>query len=78
MFGLLASVKGDVLLTYDNTREIASLASEFEFETQAIASKAAKHARLDKMLVGKALSKWLNTETTSTTATKHEQHRQTH
>jgi hypothetical protein len=77
LFGLLAGVKGDVLLTYDNTREIASLASEFEFETQAIASKAAKHARLDKLLVGNALSKWINIETTITTANKHEQHRQT-
>jgi DNA adenine methylase len=59
LFGLLASVKGDVLLTYDNTHEIAALASEFDFETQAIASRAAKHAKLDKVLVGKALSKWM-------------------
>jgi DNA adenine methylase len=60
LFGLLAKVKGDALLTYDNTREIASLASEFDFETQAIASRAGKRARFDKLFIGKALSTWLN------------------
>jgi DNA adenine methylase len=63
LFGLLAEVKGDVLLTYDNTREIALLASEFDFETQAIASRATKHAKLDKLLVAKALSRWIKTQT---------------
>ena len=58
MFGLLAGVKGDVLLTYDNTREIASLASEFEFETQAIAMKNTHHAKMTELLIGKDLS-WL-------------------
>jgi DNA adenine methylase len=73
LFGLLASVKGDVLLTYDNTREIASLAAEFDFEMQAIASRAANHAKLDKLLVGKALSKWMKTQTGNTN--RYEQHR---
>jgi DNA adenine methylase len=63
LFGLLAEVKGDVLLTYDNTREVALLASEFDFETQAIATRAAKHAKLDKLLVGKAVSEWIKTQT---------------
>jgi DNA adenine methylase len=58
LFGLLAGVKGDVLLTYDNTREIASLASEFEFETQAIAMKNTHHAKMTELLIGKDLS-WL-------------------
>jgi DNA adenine methylase len=58
LFGLLADVKGDVLLTYDNTREIASLASEFDFETQAIAMKNTHHAKMTELLIGKDLS-WL-------------------
>ena len=33
LFSLLAKAKGDVLMTYDNTREIAALASEFDFQT---------------------------------------------
>ena len=63
LFGLLAGVKGDVLLTYDNTREIASLASEFDFETQAIASRPAKHAKLDKLLIGNGLFQWFKPQT---------------
>ena len=58
LFSLLANVKGDVLLTYDNTREVASLASEFQFETQAIAMKNTHHAKMTELLIGKALS-WL-------------------
>jgi DNA adenine methylase len=58
LFGLLAKVKGDVLLTYDSTREIASLASEFDFETQAIAMKNTHHAKMTELLIGKDLS-WL-------------------
>ena len=53
LFGLLANVKGDVLLTYDNTREIASLASEFRFETQAIAMKNTHHAKMTELVIGK-------------------------
>lgn len=60
LFGLLADVKGDVLLTYDNTREIASLAAEFGFETQAIAMKNTHHAKMTELLIGKDLS-WLRT-----------------
>ena len=58
LFRLLAKVKGDVLLTYDNTREIASLASEFDFETQAITMKNTHHAKMTELLIGKDLS-WL-------------------
>jgi len=58
LFGLLAKVKGDALLTYDNTREIASLASEFNFETQAIAMKNTHHAKMTELLIGKDLA-WL-------------------
>jgi len=58
LFALLAKAKGDVLMTYDNTREIASLASEFGFETQAIAMKNTHHAKMTELLIGKDLS-WL-------------------
>jgi len=58
LFGLLAKVKGDVLMTYDNTREIARLASEFNFETQAIAMKNTHHAKMTELVIGKDLG-WL-------------------
>jgi DNA adenine methylase len=62
LLGLLAKVKGDALLTYDNTREIALLASEFDFETQAIATRAGDRAKPEKLLIGRGLSKWTNPE----------------
>ncbi len=60
LFGLLARVKGDVLLTYDHTREISSLATEFGFQTQTIAMKSTHHAKMNELLIGKDLS-WLRT-----------------
>jgi DNA adenine methylase len=58
LFALLSEVKGDVLLTYDYTREIASLAKEFHFETEAIAMKNTHHAKMNELLIGKDLG-WL-------------------
>ncbi len=58
LFELLRTVRGDVLLTYDNTREILDLASEFGFETQSIAMKNTHHAKVTELLIGKDLS-WL-------------------
>jgi DNA adenine methylase len=58
LFGLLREVKGDVLLTYDNTREIAALAQEFGFETEAVAMKNTHHAKMTELLIGKDLA-WL-------------------
>lgn len=58
LFGLLKRVEGDILLTYDSTVEIANLATEFGFETQAVAMKNTHHARMKELLVGKDLT-WL-------------------
>ena len=58
LFVELKKVKGSVLLTYDNTKEIALLAEEFGFETQAVTMKNTHHARMSELLVGKNLS-WL-------------------
>ncbi len=58
LFRLLSEVKGDVLLTYDNTLEIAALAREYSFETQAVAMKNTHHAKMTELLIGKDLS-WL-------------------
>ena len=59
LFELLSKVKGDVLLTYDNTREVADLAEEFGFETEAIAMKNTHHAKMTELLIGRDLS-WLS------------------
>jgi len=60
LFGQLSRVEGDVLLTYDHTREIAALASEFDFQTEAIAMKNTHHAKMTELLIGKDLQ-WLKT-----------------
>jgi DNA adenine methylase len=62
LFAQLRNVRGDVLLTYDNTREISSIASEFSFETQAIAMKNTHHAKMTELLIGKNFS-WLRRAT---------------
>jgi DNA adenine methylase len=59
LFELLRRVKGDVLLTYDHTRDIVALAREFGFQTQAVAMKNTHHARMTELLIGKDLS-WLD------------------
>jgi DNA adenine methylase len=58
LFALLAQVRGDFLVTYDHTHEIAALAREFGFETQPIAMKNTHHARMTELLIGRHLS-WL-------------------
>lgn len=61
---LLSNVKGDVLLTYDNTREIAALAKELGFKTEAIAMKNTHHAKMTELLIGKDLG-WLRSASSS-------------
>ena len=56
LFKLASECVGDVLLTYDNAEEIQELASEFGFETRAIAMKNTHHAEMNELLVGKQLS----------------------
>ena len=58
LFALLRGVKGDVLLTYDNTTDIINLAAEFGFEAQAVAMKNTHHIRMTELLVGLSLA-WL-------------------
>ncbi len=58
LFALLKMVKGDALMTYDHTREIGALTSEFAFTAQPIAMKNTHHAKMTELLIGKDLS-WL-------------------
>lgn len=53
LFSLLDDVRGSVLLTYDNTIEVASWAREFGFETQAVAMKNTHHARMTELSLEK-------------------------
>jgi DNA adenine methylase len=58
LFKAMADCKGDFLMSYDNTAEIAALARKHGFEFQPIAMKNTHHARMTELLIGKDLS-WL-------------------
>jgi DNA adenine methylase len=58
LFKTLAAVKGDFLLTYDNTREIRDLAGEFGFEAETVSMKNTHHAKMTELIIGRDLS-WL-------------------
>jgi DNA adenine methylase len=60
LFAAMRACKGDFLMSYDNTAEIARLAKNYNFETRAIAMKNTHHAKMTELLIGKDLS-WLST-----------------
>lgn len=58
LFQTLATCKGDFLMSYDNTAEIAALAKVHGFECRPIAMKSTHHTKMTELLIGKDLS-WL-------------------
>ena len=58
LFELVGKLKGDFLMTYDDTDEVRSLAHLHNFDVQAIAMKSTHHARMQELLIGKDLN-WL-------------------
>jgi DNA adenine methylase len=59
LFAAMRFCKGDFLMTYDNTPEIAALAAEFGFQAKAVAMKNTHHAKMTELLIGPDLS-WFN------------------
>lgn len=58
LFAAMAACKGDFLMSYDNTSEVARLAKEHGFESRPIAMKNTHHAKMTELLIGRDLS-WL-------------------
>jgi len=56
LFRIMSTCKGDFLMSYDNTAEIAALAERFGFETKSIAMKSTHHAKMTEFLIGRDLS----------------------
>jgi len=56
LFAAMRSCKGDFLMTYDNTPEIAALAAEFGFQAKPVAMKNTHHAKMTELLIGRDLS----------------------
>jgi DNA adenine methylase len=59
LFAAMRSCKGDFLMTYDNTPEIATLAAQFGFEARPVAMKNTHHAKMTELLIARDLS-WLD------------------
>ncbi len=58
LFSVMEACRGDFLMSYDNTAEIAALAKRDGFESRAIAMKSTYHAKMTELLISKDLS-WL-------------------
>lgn len=59
LFATMAGCKGDFLMSYDNTAEIAALAKRHDFDCKPIAMKSTHHAKMKELLIGRDLS-WLD------------------
>lgn len=59
LFTAMRACKGDFLMTYDNTPEIAALAAEFGFQARPVAMKNTHHAKMTELLIGRDL-RWFN------------------
>src|SRR6185437_11892021 len=62
LFEVAATIRGDFLMTYDNSEEIRMLAKEFGLATATIPMKNTHHEIMNELLVGKDLS-WLRFST---------------
>jgi DNA adenine methylase len=58
LFKVAQGIRGDFLMTYDNSSEILSLAKEFGFKTALIAMKNTHHEVMSELVVSKNLN-WL-------------------
>lgn len=56
LFRVAATLRGDLLMTYDNTPEIRRLADKYGFDTEEIAMKNTHHMRKTELLIGRDLS----------------------
>lgn len=58
LFAELSECKGDFLMSYDNTLEVAKMAKKHGFEAKPIAMKSSHHAKMNELLIGRDLS-WI-------------------
>ena len=56
LFASISKVKGDFLMSYDNTPEVEALAMKYGFQTRQIAMKNTHHAKMTELLIGRDLN----------------------
>ena len=59
LFAQMQRVRGDFLMSYDNTEEVKKLAARFGFSARPIAMKNTHHEKMTELLIGRDLS-WLD------------------
>jgi DNA adenine methylase len=59
LFSVCKKLRGDFLMTYDNAKEVRTLAEKHGFETKAVAMKNTHHAEMNELLIGRDLS-WVD------------------
>jgi DNA adenine methylase len=57
LFKLLCRVKGDVLMTYDDTPEIRGLAKKYGFQVRLISMRTSHHKKKRELMIAKDF-KW--------------------
>lgn len=55
LFRIARQLKGDFLMTYDDTQEIRALAATFNFDTQLIGMKNTHHTHMTELVIGRDL-----------------------
>lgn len=59
LFAQMQRVRGDFLMSYDNTEEVRKLAARFGFVTRPVAMKNTHHEEMTELLIGRDLS-WID------------------
>jgi DNA adenine methylase len=59
LFAACSKLKGNFLMTYDNSTEVCSLAQKYGFSTRSVAMKNTHHAEMKELLIGRDMS-WLH------------------
>jgi len=59
LFELCGDIRGDFLMTYDNSEEVKEFASKMNFQTRLIPMNNTHHATVFEMVIGKDLS-WMD------------------
>ena len=59
LFAQMQRVRGDFLMSYDNTEEVRKLALRFGFASRPITMKNTHHEKMTELLIGRDLG-WLD------------------
>jgi DNA adenine methylase len=59
LFGLMETVQGDFVMTYDDSEDVQKMADRHDFDTRSIPMRTTHHAATTELLIGRDLS-WID------------------